>query len=48
MQVMTMPHGAINRYIDAKRAAGNANQFKYKPFHKDINFVAELGIESIH
>jgi hypothetical protein len=43
VQVVIVSHGAINGYIDAKRAVtGNANQFKYKPFHDDARFVTEL------
>jgi hypothetical protein len=48
MQVVPIPHGAINAYIDAKRAAGNANQFKYKPFHKDIDFIEALNVSCSH
>ncbi|MFH8787523.1 GH3 family domain-containing protein [Streptomyces roseoverticillatus] len=42
IEVVTVPHDAINAYVEGRRAAGNATQYKYKPFQQDIDFVADI------
>ncbi|MBU2713768.1 hypothetical protein [Zooshikella harenae] len=42
IEVITVPDNAITRYVDYKRSAANAAQYKYKPFYQDINFVQEI------
>jgi hypothetical protein len=42
MRVVTVPQGLISKYIDAKKSQGNGNQFKYKPFHTNIQFLDEI------
>lgn len=37
-----MPRDAISGYVESRRQAGNATQYKYKPFQKDVDFVAAL------
>ncbi|MEY9939131.1 GH3 auxin-responsive promoter family protein [Streptacidiphilus sp. MAP5-3] len=42
LEVITVERDAISAHIEARRQQGNATQYKYKPFQKDIDFVAEL------
>ncbi|GAA3935615.1 GH3 auxin-responsive promoter family protein [Streptomyces gulbargensis] len=42
LEVVTVPHDAITAYIESRRQAGNATQYKYKPFQQDIEFVAAV------
>lgn len=42
IEVMPVADGAINRYVDSKRHGSNTAQFKYKPFHQSIEFIAEI------
>ncbi|WP_406149312.1 GH3 auxin-responsive promoter family protein [Streptomyces sp. NBC_01012] len=39
MEVRTVAQGAIAAYVESRRQRGNATQYKYKPFQKDIDFV---------
>lgn len=39
LQVRTVAQGAIAAYVESRRQRGNATQYKYKPFQKDIDFV---------
>jgi hypothetical protein len=42
LEVVTVAHDAITAYAESRRQAGNANQYKYKPFQQDIDFVADI------
>jgi hypothetical protein len=42
LEVVTVPHDALTTYIESRRQAGNATQYKYKPFQQDIDFVAAI------
>ncbi|MFE4999059.1 GH3 auxin-responsive promoter family protein [Streptomyces mirabilis] len=42
LEVVTVPHDAITAHIESRRQAGNATQYKYKPFQQDIDFVAAI------
>lgn len=42
IEVTTVPQGVVNAYVERKRQNGNATQFKYKPFHQNIEFLTEL------
>ncbi|TQF02597.1 GH3 auxin-responsive promoter family protein [Kitasatospora acidiphila] len=42
LEVVTVPRDAISGYVESRRQAGNATQYKYKPFQKDVDFVAAL------
>ncbi|MFJ9056538.1 GH3 auxin-responsive promoter family protein [Streptomyces sp. NPDC102409] len=39
LQVRTVAQGAIATYVESRRQKGNATQYKYTPFQKDIDFV---------
>ncbi|MGW1199777.1 GH3 family domain-containing protein [Streptomyces sp. NPDC002536] len=41
-EVVTVPPDAIGAYLESRRQAGNATQHKYKPFHQNIDFLADL------
>ncbi|MGW3917848.1 hypothetical protein ACWEBX_41400 [Streptomyces sp. NPDC005070] len=45
LRVRTVPLDAITAYAESRRQAGNATQYKYKPFQKDVDFMA--GIDGI-
>lgn len=42
LDVVTVSPGRITAYVESKRQVGNATQYKYKPFHKDVDFVGEV------
>ncbi|MFF9485505.1 GH3 auxin-responsive promoter family protein [Streptomyces sp. NPDC014676] len=42
LEVVTVPRDAIAAYVESRRQAGNATQYKYKPFQRDVDFVAAL------
>lgn len=42
IEVHVVPENSILSYIEKKRQKGNANQYKYKPFQKDTEFVQEI------
>jgi hypothetical protein len=42
LEVIAVTNNAITRYVDHKRTAANAAQYKYKPFCQDIQFVDEV------
>ncbi|MFI9076330.1 GH3 auxin-responsive promoter family protein [Streptomyces sioyaensis] len=42
LDVVTVPTGRITAYVESKRQVRNATQYKYKPFHKDVDFVGEI------
>lgn len=42
IEVVTVPHAAIDAYLDGKRRLGNATQYKYKPFQKDTDFLNDF------
>ncbi|MEU9921475.1 GH3 auxin-responsive promoter family protein [Streptomyces griseoluteus] len=42
LEVVTVPHDAIAAYVESRRQQGNATQYKYKPFQRDVDFVAAL------
>ncbi|MFD9633443.1 GH3 family domain-containing protein [Streptomyces violascens] len=42
LEVVTVPRDAIAAYVESRRQAGNATQYKYKPFQRDVDFVTAL------
>jgi hypothetical protein len=42
LEVVTVPRDAIAAYVESRRQAGNATQYKYKPFQQDADFVAAV------
>lgn len=42
LRFVTVAHDSITAYTESRRHPGNPNQYKYKPFHKDVDFVAEI------
>ncbi|MEU0086112.1 GH3 auxin-responsive promoter family protein [Streptomyces sp. NPDC006274] len=42
MEVVPVRQDAISEYSEARRQAGNATQYKFKPFQKDTDFVADI------
>ncbi|MFE4172299.1 GH3 auxin-responsive promoter family protein [Streptomyces sp. NPDC056909] len=42
LRFITVPPDRIAAYTESRRQRGNATQYKYKPFQKDTDFVAEL------
>ncbi|MEV6018211.1 GH3 auxin-responsive promoter family protein [Streptomyces sp. NPDC051997] len=45
LNVRTVPFDAITAYAESRRQVGNATQYKYKPFHQDVDFMT--GIDGI-
>ncbi|WP_386082419.1 GH3 auxin-responsive promoter family protein [Vreelandella sp. F11] len=42
IEVITVESDAITRYVESKRASANANQYKYKPFQQDLDFLSAV------
>ncbi|GAB2729148.1 GH3 family domain-containing protein [Kitasatospora kifunensis] len=42
IEVITVAPDAISSYVERRRTAGNATQYKYKPFQPDIDFVSAI------
>lgn len=42
IEVIIVPHIAINSYFERRRLISNAAQYKFNPFRQDINFVSEI------
>ncbi|MFE9427492.1 GH3 auxin-responsive promoter family protein [Kitasatospora sp. NPDC006697] len=42
LEVVTVPRDAISGYVESRRQAGNATQYKYKPFQQDVDFLDAL------
>ncbi|WP_235081487.1 GH3 family domain-containing protein [Serratia rubidaea] len=42
VEVHVVPENSIQALVERKRQKGNANQYKYKPFQKDTDFLSEL------
>jgi GH3 auxin-responsive promoter len=42
LRLVTVPTDAITAYTESRRNPSNPNQYKYKPFQKDVDFVAEI------
>ena len=39
VKFFTVPRDTIIRYVESKRNAANSNQYKYKPFEKNLDFL---------
>src|SRR6185437_12746878 len=44
IDVITVPENTILKYIESKRTTKNTNQYKYKPFQKNVDFLHELNL----
>ncbi|HLX53631.1 MAG TPA: GH3 auxin-responsive promoter family protein, partial [Aquella sp.] len=44
IDVITVPENTILKYIESKRTTKNTNQYKYKPFQKNVDFLQELNL----
>lgn len=44
IEVITVPENTILKYIESKRTTKNTNQYKYKPFQKNVDFLRELNL----
>jgi hypothetical protein len=42
IEVITVPTDRITAYVESRRQAGNATQYKYKPFQRDTDFVDRI------
>ena len=41
-QGVDVPRDTIIRYVESKRNAVNSNQYKYKPFEKNLDFLTAI------
>lgn len=42
IEIFTVEPDAVTRYIESKRTSTNANQYKYKPFQQDLDFLSAV------
>lgn len=47
VEVYTVPENTILSYVERQRQTGNTNQYKYKPFRKDIDFLSDFLITKL-